>query len=278
MPDKDEQPVDAERTPEKAHETRATQEIDHPSAEHSDDHASAAFPNESSDNVESRKDSCGGVEEVRANDEAATPGKAQASSADSPFDDSDGKKEKAKEKSLGKMVLRWLLIILCAIGLSYLIRFFVITPYEIPSPSMYDTISIGDRVMSERLSYYVSDPKPGQIVTFQDPDSENSRTLIKRVIATEGQEIDLIDGAVYVDGEKIDEPYIGSEKTYPLHDTLDDMEITYPYMIPEGHLWVMGDNRDDSADSRYFGAVDVDTVSGHAFLRYWPLSEFGLLE
>lgn len=188
------------------------------------------------------------------------------------------KEDAPKKKGAGKRILGWAIVLASAIILSYFIRFFVMTPYEIPSPSMYDTIDVGDRVMSERVSFYFSDPQPGQIVTFADPDPSNSRTLIKRVIATEGQTIDIANGEVYVDGELLDEPYTDGEKTYPLVDTLDDINIDYPYTIPEDHVWVMGDNRDDSADSRYFGPVPNDTVTGRAFLRYWPFDKFGTIE
>lgn len=183
---------------------------------------------------------------------------------------------KEEKKATVKNALYWLIVIVAAIVLAYAIRFFVMTPYEIPSPSMDDTIEIGDRVMSERLTYYFSTPKYGDIVTFDDP-TEN-RTLIKRVIATGGQTVDLRDGHVYINGKKLDEPYTDGKPSYPLSETFENMKITYPYVIPQGEIWVMGDNRTESADSRYFGSIPVDTVSGHAFVRYWPLDRIGAIE
>lgn len=96
------------------------------------------------------------------------------------------------------------------------------------------------------------------------------RTLIKRVIATEGQTVDLRDGKVYVDGVALDEPYTDGLPSYPLN-TVGTVDISYPYTIPKGDVWVMGDNRTNSSDSRYFGPIDKDTVFGKAFAIYWPV-------
>jgi signal peptidase I len=106
---------------------------------------------------------------------------------------------------------------------------------------------------------------------------KEDQTLIKRVIAVGGDQVDLIDGAVYVNGEKLDEPYTDGKPSMPL-DPAYGVDISYPYTVPEGYLWVMGDNRTNSADSRYFGAVPVTSVSGHANIIYWPLDHIGALE
>lgn len=152
---------------------------------------------------------------------------------------------------------------------------FVVCPYTIPTGSMDDTIEVGDSVWSEKITYYFRDVEPGDIVTFADPEIAG-RTLIKRVIATEGQTVDLIDGAVYVDGERLDEPYTDGRPSNPLK-TAVGVDIEYPYTVPDGCIWVMGDNRTDSADSRYFGPIDAATVSGRAVAIYWPLDRIGVL-
>lgn len=175
-----------------------------------------------------------------------------------------------------RTLLSVLAMVVLIVALSWGLRTFVFQAYEIPSGSMEETIMTGDMVFSEKVSYYVGQPQQGDIVTFTDPEIA-SRTLIKRVIATEGQTVDLRDGNVYVDGVKLNEPYTDGKPSYPLTSAYGT-SITYPYTIPEGEVWVMGDNRTNSQDSRYFGSIPVDTITGKAVLTYWPISSFGLLE
>lgn len=174
-----------------------------------------------------------------------------------------------------RSVLSVVLTLAAIVLASYLLRTFVFQSYEIPSASMEETIMTGDLVFSEKVSYRFGDPAPGDIVTFEDPEIP-SRTLIKRVIATEGQTVDLKDGSVYIDGLKQFEPYTDGKPSYPLANSSE--EITYPYTVPAGEVWVMGDNRTNSQDSRYFGSVPVSSISGKAVLVYWPIDQFGLLE
>jgi signal peptidase I len=170
--------------------------------------------------------------------------------------------------------LEWVLVFAAAIAASLLIRTYVVEFYEIPSGSMLETIQEGDRVIGEKLSYRVSEPKAGDIITFEDPVSSGT-TLIKRVIATGGQTVDLIDGSVYVDGEKLDESYTLGKQSLPLDEQAAGVTISYPYTVPEGYLWVMGDNRTNSLDSRYFGAIPISSVSSRVIWTYWPLSSWG---
>ena len=153
---------------------------------------------------------------------------------------------------------------------------FVHQAFAVPSGSMEGTIMTGDRVYAEKVSYLFRDPEPGDIVTFQDPEIPG-RVLIKRCIAVGGQTVDLVDGRVVVDGVALDEPYTRGLPSEPLKTALG-VEVSYPYTVPAGHLWVMGDNRTNSNDSRYFGAIDEDTLTGRAALVYWPFSNFGLLD
>ncbi len=178
-------------------------------------------------------------------------------------------------RSLLAFFLEFLLIFILALALIFPVRAFVAEYYYIPSGSMQDTLQIDDRILSEKLSYYFDTPKQGQIVTFEGTKEEAGQTLIKRVIAVGGQTVNLRDGAVYVDGEKLDEPYTEGKESLPLSNSNG---VTYPYKVPEGEIWVMGDNRTNSLDSRVFGSVPVKNVTGHAFWRYWPLSGFGALE
>jgi signal peptidase I len=137
----------------------------------------------------------------------------------------------------------------------------------------------GDHLMAEKISYRFSDIHAQDIVTFEDP-IDPSRILIKRVIAVGGQTVELKDGHVYVDGELLDEPYTHGQMSYPLVPApgvnLPDVQAAqYKVVIPDGMLWVMGDSRENSADSRYFGPVAADKVKGRAILCIWPLDHFG---
>lgn len=183
----------------------------------------------------------------------------------------------ASQRQPGRLrrALSWVVYIAALAGLMWLIQAFVVCPYMIPTGSMEDTIEVNDRVWSEKVSYYFRDIEAGDIVTFDDPEIAG-RTLIKRVIATEGQTVDLIDGLVYVDGITLDEPYTNGKASDPLK-TAVGVEISYPYTVPAGCVWVMGDNRTNSADSRYFGPIDVSLVSGRAVAIYWPLENIGVL-
>ena len=163
-----------------------------------------------------------------------------------------------------------------AVAVGVVLRLFVIGVYCVPSGSMLETIQIGDLVLGEKVSLALRDPEPGEIVTFDSPLVEGE-TLVKRVIAVGGQTIDLVDGSVVVDGVTLDEPYVGDEPTQSLSDLSGSAGITYPYVVPDGCIWVMGDNRTNSKDSRYFGPVSVDDVTSIAVLIYWPLSDFGLI-
>lgn len=185
----------------------------------------------------------------------------------------------ADEESSKSTLRSWLsvLVMLAIVALITVgLRMFVFVPYEIPSGSMEETIMTGDMVFSEKVSYYMRSPQRGDIVTFDDPQVAG-RTLIKRVIATGGQTVDLQNGHVVVDGVQLDEPYTNGKESYPLSHTAPGVSITYPITIPEGCLWVMGDNRTASQDSRYFGYISASSVTGRGAMIYWPFSDFKLL-
>lgn len=172
-------------------------------------------------------------------------------------------------------VTRWLIETALLVALAFLlaqgIKSFVVQPFVIPTGSMIPTIEIGDYVLAEKLTFrFARPPQPGDVVVFDDPNDEHPQ-LIKRVIATGGQQLDVKDGAVYVDGARMDEPYVQGKPTLP-------GDLPLPIIVPEGEVWLMGDNRPNSGDSRYFGPRPLDSVRGRAFWKYWPPSEFGALD
>ncbi|TDB39996.1 MAG: signal peptidase I [Actinobacteria bacterium] len=166
--------------------------------------------------------------------------------------------------------LRWLgelvLMVILAFALATGIRTFVVQPYVIPTGSMIPTIGIGERVLANKFIYRFDTPRQGDIVVFDDP-TKTVPTLIKRVIAVGGQTLDIKEGAVWVDGKKLDEPYVHGKPSEP-------GDVLLPMQIPEGQVWLMGDNRTNSHDSRWFGPQPVEIIHGKAFLRYWPLNRF----
>lgn len=183
-----------------------------------------------------------------------------------------GDHAKQKKSGLPRSIFNLIIVIVMVAALSFVMRTYVFAAYMIPSGSMQETIQIKDMVFSEKVTYYSRSPQRGDIITFEDPEMPN-RILIKRVIATEGETVTLVDGKVCVDGKALSEPYTRGLPSSPLSSP-----VTYPYTVPQGCVWVMGDNRTNSSDSRFFGAVEVSSITGKAILVYWPLQHFGMLE
>lgn len=136
-----------------------------------------------------------------------------------------------KRKSAGKTFLFLIGMIILIFGLSWCLREFVFQAYEIPSPSMEKTIMTGDMVFAEKISYKFSKPKAGDVVTFDDP-LNPGRILIKRIVAIEGQEIDIINNKLYIDGQEQYEDYVNGLPT----SVLRSATVTYPYVVPSGHI------------------------------------------
>lgn len=183
---------------------------------------------------------------------------------------------KAKEGGFLRSVLELILTIAVAVGVAVLLRVFVFGVYTVPTGSMLDTIHQGDMLIGEKVTLHWQSPQVGDIVTFESP-TEPGTTLIKRVVAVGAQTIDLRDGKLYVDGVEQDEPYTEGKETLSLSDYVGSAGISYPYTVPEGYIFCMGDNRTNSLDSRYFGPVSVDAVSSKGLFIYWPLSDAQLL-
>ena len=180
-------------------------------------------------------------------------------------------KAKDDDTSFGRWLLETVLLVALAFALAQGIKTFLVQPFVIPTGSMIPTIQIGDRVLADKLVFrFFRDPEVGDIVVFDDPSGEHPQ-LIKRVIATGGQTVDLDNGKVLIDGVPIDEPY-----TYDKPTDLGSIEM--PVTVPEGQVWLMGDNRPASGDSRFFGPQKIENVRGRAFWTYWPPKSFGRLD
>lgn len=158
-------------------------------------------------------------------------------------------------------------ILVIAYILAFLLKTIIIQPFMIPSSSMEPTFYPGDRVLVARFSYWLGEPKRSDIIVFEAP-FDSHKDYIKRVIATEGEAIEVKSGIVYINGKKIDEPYLIN---------MPDLSNFGPITIPEDKLFVMGDNRPSSQDSRIFGPIDKDTIIGKAILTYWPPHRIALM-
>jgi signal peptidase I len=177
----------------------------------------------------------------------------------------------AEETSFARWLLETAILVLLAFALAQGIKAFIVQPFVIPTGSMRPTIMEEDRVLAEKITYRFSHgPEVGDIVVFDDPLGEHPQ-LIKRVIAVAGQTVDVVDDRIYVDGEALDEPY-----THDKPSVAGTVEL--PVTVPAGSVWLMGDNRPNSGDSRFFGPRPVETVRGRAFWTYWPPSRFGTLQ
>ena len=162
-------------------------------------------------------------------------------------------------------------IVVIALVLALIIRGFVAEPRFIPSESMLPTLEVGDRLVVEKISYHFRAPAIGEIVVFDPPQQlqlqgyAKDQAFIKRVIGTPGQIIQVKDGKVYRNHVPLQEGYIAEPPDYQMQAV----------QVPEGHLFVMGDNRNNSRDSHAWGFLPQQNVIGHACFRFWPLKRMG---
>lgn len=168
---------------------------------------------------------------------------------------------------LGRWIVETVVMVALAFALAQGIKTFVVQPFVIPTGSMEPTILVGDRVLAEKITYLFSPPSAGDIVVFDDPAGMYPQ-LIKRIVAVGGQTIDIRDGAVFIDGALLEEPYTAAAMTELAGQSL-------PITIPEDYVWLMGDNRPNSSDSRIFGPQPVESIGGRAVAIYWPPSRIG---
>ena len=188
-------------------------------------------------------------------------------------------------RSTTRSIIEWIAVIGGALIVALVIKTFLIQAFYIPSGSMETTLEIGDRVLVNKLSYRVHDVNRGDLVVFEAAEGEGDcgqpvnqaaataaedgiKDLIKRVIGLPGDVVEGRDNQLLVNDRILVEPYLDEGVT------TSDFE---PVTIPEGCIWVMGDNRGDSRDSRSFGPIDEDHIVGRAFVRVWPLTNLGFL-
>jgi signal peptidase I len=173
-------------------------------------------------------------------------------------------------RSRWKRTLRETIGTLLVVGLaSFLLRTFVIQTFWIPSASMVPTLSVYDRLLVQKAFFSWHDVREGNIVVFTHPPRDDCPgppgDLIKRVIALPGQTIYSSGNAIYINGHRLAEPYLPASD--PLGPAIASSK--HPYRVPPGEFYVMGDNRADSCDSRYWGPIQGTTIVGKAILVFW---------
>ncbi len=202
-----------------------------------------------------------------------------------------------RSKSTASSLVELVVIVLVALGLALAIQAWIVKPYRIPSGSMEPTLAVGQRVLVDRIGTHFSTPHVGQITVFHPPEGaqqqecgpvphtvklggaacdspepqEASVNFIKRIVAGPGDTLYIKEGHAYVNGKREKDSYInpcegGSECNFPT-----------PIKIPAGHWFMMGDNRGESDDSRFWGPVPTSWIIGGAFATYWPPDRIGFL-
>jgi signal peptidase I len=176
----------------------------------------------------------------------------------------------AKGSRATRNAIEWVAIVIGALAVALVVKTFLIQAFFIPSLSMYSTLDKGDRVLVNKLSYHMHDIHRGDIVVFEKPpgvQDTDIKDLIKRVVGLSGDTVEGRNGKVYVNGKALDESYLDEGVT---------TSEFQPRTIGDDEIWVMGDNRGNSEDSRYFGPIKKDLVVGRAFVRVWPIPDIHL--
>lgn len=159
-------------------------------------------------------------------------------------------------------------ILVIAAVLAVTIRFFLFTPIIVDGESMMPTLENRDRMIVNKLSYKIGEPKRFDIVVFH---ATEEKDYIKRVIGLPGDTIEYKNDTLYINGKEMDEPYLDEYKKLLVGGTLTE---PFKVKVPEGYIFVMGDNRRYSKDSRHIGPVPIDEILGKASIIYWPLEDF----
>lgn len=220
----------------------------------------------------------------------------------------EDKKEKERKNSVLREVVEWIICIILAVVLALVFRYYIGTPTIVKQVSMYPTLQEDQRLWLNRWSQTMNKiPERGDIVTFESPSvgvltesqlrvdnavayydyepeslfekfkyyvlESGKDSYIKRVIALPGEHVEIKEGKIYIDGEVLIEDYVESG----IATDVEGFGYT-DFVVPEGTLFLVGDNRNHSTDSRHFGCVPFEKIESVMAFRFWPLNEFGGVE
>ncbi|MDG5473438.1 signal peptidase I [Jeotgalibacillus sp. ET6] len=171
----------------------------------------------------------------------------------------------------------WIKALAVGIIIVLIVRVFLFSNYVVEGVSMQPTLEDGNKLVVNKIGYQLGELERFDVIVFHASEDED---YVKRVIGLPGDEVSYVDDQLYINGEAYDEPYLdefreqGSDERLTGNFTLE--ELTDETEVPEGMIFVLGDNRKESLDSRIFGFVEQDTVVGKVNLRYWPLNEMNM--
>ncbi len=164
------------------------------------------------------------------------------------------------------LVYDWVKTIAFAIVIALFVRLTIVGAYYVPTGSMKPTIGIGDRLLGAKFLYWFADPAAEDIVVFEPPEDAQTDVprFVKRIVAVGGDTVEVKDGALYINGERREEPYASA----PFYRLM-------PMEVPEGQLFVLGDNRNNSRDGHVWGFLPKQNVEAKIVFRFWPLLRVG---
>lgn len=164
----------------------------------------------------------------------------------------------------------WIKVLLIAFALAFIVRMFIVSPIVVDGPSMLPTLHDRDHMIVNKFIYRVSKPKRFDIVIFH---ATVQKDFIKRIIGLPGEHVMVKDNVLYINGEAVDEPFLDEENVLLYTDdfNLENLPGSYE-TVPDGYVFVLGDNRNNSTDSRSLGVIPIDEIVGKASIIYWPLN------
>ena len=176
-------------------------------------------------------------------------------------------------KRLGAFFLDIIQVVVFAVAIFLFVYLLVLQPHKIKGASMMPNFPDGEYLLTDKVTYRLNEPERGDVIVFEAPTNDGEE-FIKRIVGLPGNKVSIKNGSVFIDGKKLTEPYL-SDNIYTSAGRFlgEGKEV----LVPEDELFVLGDNRSHSSDSRAFGFVGKDKVTGRAWLVYWPPQKVGII-
>jgi len=174
-------------------------------------------------------------------------------------------------RKAGAFLLDILQVFVFAVAIFLFVYLLILQPHKIKGDSMQPNFPDGEYLLTDKVSYRFGEPERGDIIVFEPPNSDGDE-FIKRIIALPGESVSIASGRVLINSSVLNEPYISASVNTVSGAFLNDNKQV---IVPQDHYFVMGDNRPHSSDSRIWGFVPVDNITGKAWVIYWPPSEAG---